>query len=68
MLNFGFQKIKTKHKITVLQHPPHSPDLTPCDFLFQEIKSALKWTRFESVDAAKAKATELINKPTEDDM
>ena len=34
----------TKHKITVLQHPPYSPDLAPCDFffLFLKIKSALK--------------------------
>jgi len=24
----------TKHKITVLEHPPYSPDLAPCDFFF----------------------------------
>jgi len=24
----------TKHKITVLEHPPYSLDLTPCDFFF----------------------------------
>ena len=23
-----------KHKITVLEHPPYSPDLAPCDFFF----------------------------------
>jgi histone-lysine N-methyltransferase SETMAR len=23
-----------KHKITVLEHPPYSPDLTPCGFFF----------------------------------
>ena len=23
-----------KHKITVLEYPPHSPDLAPCDFFF----------------------------------
>jgi len=23
-----------KHKITMLQHPPYSPDLAPCDFFF----------------------------------
>ena len=29
--------------ITVLKHPPYSPDLTPCDFyLFPKIKSVLK--------------------------
>jgi len=33
-------------------NPPYSPDLAPYDyFLFPKIKSALKGTRFESVDA-----------------
>ena len=56
-----------KHKITMLEHPPYSPYLAPCDFfVFPKIKSALKGTRFESIDAVKAKATELINKLSED--
>jgi len=59
----------TKHKITVLEHPPCSPDLAPCDFiLFPELKSALKGSRFESIGAVKAKATELMNKLSEDDL
>ena len=62
------KKFLTKHKITVLEHPPYSPDLAACDFLFPKIKSALKETRFESVDAVKAKATELMNKLSEDDL
>ena len=37
-------------------------------FLFPKIKSALKGTRFESVDAVRAKATELMNKLSEDDL
>ena len=37
-------------------------------FLFPEIKSALKGTRFEFVDAVKAKATELVNKLSEDNL
>ena len=58
-----------KHKITVSEHPPYSPDLAPWDFfLFPNIKSALKQTRFETVEAAKAKATELMNKLSEDDL
>ena len=47
----------------------YSPDLAPCDFsLFPKIKSALKGTRFESVDAVKAKATQLLNSLTQDDL
>ena len=59
----------TKHKIAVLEYPPYAPDLAPhYFFLFPKTKSALKGTRFESVDAMKAKATELMNKLSEDEL
>ena len=46
-----------KNNIPVMEHPPYSPDLAPCDFfLIPKIKSALKGTRFESADAVKAKS------------
>ena len=52
-----------------MEHPRYSPYLAPCDFfLFPKIKSALKGTRFESVDALKAKATQLLNSLTQDDL
>lgn len=32
-----------KNQVTVNEHPPYSPDLTPCEFyLFVKIKSCLK--------------------------
>ena len=59
----------TKLQITVLEHPLYSADLAPCDFfLFPQIKSVLKGTRFKSIDAVKAKVTELTNKLSEDDL
>ena len=52
-----------------MEHPPYSLDLAPCNFfLFRKIKSALKGTRFKSVDAVKAKATQLLNSITQDDL
>ena len=58
-----------KNNIPVMEHPPYSPDIAPCDFfLFPKIKSALKGTRFESVHAVKAKATQLLNSWTQDDL
>ena len=58
-----------KNYIPVMEHPPYSPDLAPCDiFLFPKITPALKRTRFESVDAVKAKATQLLNSITQDDL
>ena len=34
--------------LDVLDHPPYSPDLSPCDFwLFPRLKEMLAWHRFE---------------------
>jgi len=50
---------------SVMEHPPYSPDLASCDFfLFLKIKSALKGTRFESVDAVKAKSDATLEQHT----
>jgi len=55
--------------ITVLEHPPYSPDLAPCDFcLFLKIKSVLKGTHFVSVAYVKAKTVESLNSLTELDL
>ena len=49
-----------KHNTPVLQHPPYSPDLAPCDFfMFPKVKEVLKGSRFETVEAVKEKATEI---------
>ena len=46
-----------KHSITVLFHPPYSPDLAPCVFfLFPMLKRPLKG-RFETIPEIKANAT-----------
>jgi len=55
--------------IPVMENPPYTPDLATCDFfLFPKIKSALKGTRFGSVDAVKTKATQLLNSLTQDEL
>jgi transposase len=55
--------------ITVMEHPPYSPDLAPCDFyLFPKIKSVLKGTYFLSVEDVKVQTTEILNSLTENDM
>ncbi|XP_061705471.1 histone-lysine N-methyltransferase SETMAR-like [Cydia pomonella] len=41
--------------VTILPHPPYSPDLAPCDFyLFPKIKEKLKGRRFENKEDALA--------------
>lgn len=53
----------------VLDHPPHSPDVVPCDYyLFPKVKSDLKETKFVRVESAKAKAAETINKLTKEEF
>jgi len=55
--------------ITVLEHPPYSPDLAPYDFyIFPKIKSVLKGTHFVSVENVKAKTVEILNSLTEYDL
>ncbi|KAG5309233.1 GVQW3 protein, partial [Acromyrmex insinuator] len=50
-------------------HPPYSSDLAPYDFyLFPKVKSALKGTRFESVEAVKEKAARVLKELTEEDF
>jgi histone-lysine N-methyltransferase SETMAR len=45
------QQFLSKNKMTVISHPPYSPDLTPCDFfLFQKIKLKLKGRRLDTIE------------------
>ncbi len=38
----------------VVQHPPYSPDLVPCDFfLFPRMKDSLRGIRFQSTEELK---------------
>ena len=47
-----------KHSITVLPHPPYSPNLVACDFfLFPMLKRPLKRRKFETNAEIKANAT-----------
>ena len=53
--------------IPMLEQPPYSPDLTPCDFfLFPKLKQVLKGTHFGDVEAIqKATTAELKRIPEE---
>jgi transposase len=56
-------------QIAVLEYPPYSPDLAPCDFfLFPKVKSVLKGTRFASLTEVKKKTTELLRQLTDDEL
>ena len=63
----SIQQLLAEKNIAVLEQPPYSPDLAPCDcFLFPELNGIIKGTRFEGVEAVKrAVTTELRGIPEE---
>ena len=42
------RRFLTDNNITVVPHPPYSPDLAPSDFLFPKLKMKLKGRRFQT--------------------
>ena len=47
-----------KNNIVVLEQPPNSPHLAPCDFfLFSKLKEVIKGTHFQNSDAIKTAVT-----------
>lgn len=56
------QQYLTQHGVTVLQHPPYSPDLAPADyFLFPRLKQALKGSRFADIDEIQQRVTGILH-------
>jgi len=51
-----------QRKVTVLDHPPYSPDLAPADyFLFPKVKSHLKGRLFDSISDIQKAVTSTLN-------
>jgi len=58
----SIQVFLARHGIPVVQQPPYSPDMAPCDFwLCPQLKTVLKGKRFEDIDAVKKNATSTLN-------
>ena len=48
------QEFLAKNKIAILEEPPYSPNLAPCDFfLFPKLKEVIKRTHFQESEAIK---------------
>ena len=62
------QFLATK-QVTILDYPPYSPDLAPCDYLlFPKLKGTIKGTRFEGVEDIKSNVTSLLKRITKEDF
>jgi len=58
-----------QRKVTVLEHPPYSPDLAPADhFLFPKVKSHLKGHLFDSISDIQKFVTSTLNTIAKDDF
>ena len=50
-----------KKQICVIDHPPYSPDLSPCDyFLFPKLKTAMKGAVYDDVPTIQAAVTQVL--------
>ena len=55
---FSIREFLAKNNIAVLEQPPYSPDLAPCDFfLFPKLKGVMKGTHFPDVRTIKRAVT-----------
>jgi len=56
------QQFLAKNNMTVIPHPPYSPNLAPCDFfLFPRMKGQMKGKCFADVTKVKKKTLEVLN-------
>jgi len=56
------QQFLAKNNMTVIPHPPYSPDLAPCDFfLFPRMKGQMKGKYLVDVSEVKKKILEVLN-------
>ena len=59
------QQFLAANKIPVIPHPPYSPDLAPCDFLFPKMKLKLKGRRFDTIEDIQAETQKVLDTLTE---
>jgi hypothetical protein len=55
--------------MAVIPHPPHSPDLAPCDFfLYPNMKLKLKGRRFDTIEEIQGEWQRVLDTLTEKDF
>lgn len=55
--------------MTIIPHPPYSPDLAPCDFfLFPKMKFKLKGRRFDTIEEIQTELQAVLDMLIEKDF
>jgi histone-lysine N-methyltransferase SETMAR len=63
------KQILAQRKVSVLDHPPYSPELAPADYvLFPKVKSHLKGRLFDSISDMQKAVTGTLNTTVKDDF
>jgi len=63
------QEFLARKQVCVLNHPPYSPDLSPCDyFLFPKLKLPLKGRLFEDVQDIQGAVTSSLRAIPQEDV
>jgi len=66
--SFTVREFLAQHNITLLPHPPYSPDLALFDFfLFSKLKTHLKGHNFRTVENVQAAAMRALNNISSED-
>jgi transposase len=56
-----------KHNIPSLPHPPYSPDLALCNFLFPQLQKTMKGRRFDYIEEIEANTKKQLRAITKSD-
>jgi len=65
----NFKQFLAQREVTVLDHPPYSPDLAPADYyLFRKMKSYLKGRLFDSISDIQKAVTNTLDTIAKDDF
>ena len=56
------RRFLTDNNMTVVPHPPYSPDLAPSEFfLLPKLKMKFKWRRFQTMEENQAESQAVLN-------
>ena len=60
--SFKVLQFLAKNSMTVVPHPPYSPDLAPCDFfLFPKLKLQMKGRRFDTIEEIQEESQRVLD-------
>ena len=60
--SFKVSQFLAKNNMTVIPHPPYSPDLAPCDFfLFPKLKLRMKGRRFDTIEEIQEESQRVLD-------